>query len=139
MHAFRPGRARLCGVRAMSAANTYQPMLVEGAGTACGLILRDVGGCVWRRLRFFEEPEYFAREVLVMSNGGADTLRAVTFWPSKPLKPDIALWSLARWRRKIGRRALAAAQAYMALMDRTDIDLDAAWAEIVERFSLAPI
>jgi hypothetical protein len=115
-----------------------QSVLVSSPSCAQGLVLSRLPAAAWRRLRFYEGPEYELRQVRVRRRGDRTTIYARTFWPRAGVAQLRQPWSQAAWRLRRAAKTVAAARAYMAYQEQSPgPDLDAVWRSVCARLDLA--
>lgn len=117
---FEAQPARLEGARVAWVAGENFPVLIEGGGTADGVIV-EVDARARARMDFYELG--FGYEIAERKVRTAERqVTALVYYPEAGRWPEGSPWSLADWQAEHGALTRLAAEDYMALIDTLDAD-----------------
>jgi Gamma-glutamyl cyclotransferase, AIG2-like len=135
LRAFVPRRAIVIGARALFADGAAMPLLAQGSGAAPGLVLSGIDNRAWRRVCFYEDPDYAPKRVVARIPARSELMAAFAFVPTPAMRPTRKAWSPGAWTLRSKRRAAALARGYMAHFDAPlGVDLDAVWERLKNEF-----
>ena len=127
---FRPVAARAAQTRAVLAADEPMPLITRGNGVTKGLLLTEISGEAWRRIRFYEDDVYQLAPIRLQLRSGK-RMGAFAFWPKRAARTWFRMWNFREWQRTEKMRALVAARQFMDYLDAPPgTDLDQVWRNI---------